>query len=578
MTFSTREWLDRFFTAYFRQHPVSATFIGVHAHDGALPDYSPSGVQARLGEIRAALEQVDGGRVEAPSTAWEAVDRLLARNQLLIERWELEERILLANPCLYTGEAAFGVISLLLRDYSPLGELIERATERLRTIPDFLASGRENVTSAPWEWVARAIDECDGGIKLLTDGAGVLAERHGVTQPDFHTAAARAANAFREFREYLATEATSTAHDRYGAGAEGFDILLRRGHCLDIDGQDVAEYGERRLAASREALREAAARIERGTDAASLLARLNDMHPAVEDYYAAYQREWDAARAFAIERDLLTWPDYPIQFEAIPDWARSAAPHLYFLFYRAPAPFDPHVTQRYLVTPVEPDMSGEDQRRRLRATNLIQIRLNHVVHHGGMGHHVQNWWAYRGESRIGQVAAVDCSLRIAMLCGGTMAEGWACYATGLMAEQGYLSPLEELSELSSDCRMAARAIVDARLHRGEMTLDDAAAFYREAVGMPEVAARGEAVKNSMFPGAAMMYLKGTDMIGELREEMRAREGSEFSLRGFHDAFLSHGSIPVALIATMMKGEPIEAEGYVAPVNDRSAPGIERTQR
>jgi hypothetical protein len=84
------------------------------------------------------------------------------------------------------------------------------------------------------------------------------------------------------------------------------------------------------------------------------------------------------------------------------------------------------------------------------------------------------------------------------------------------------------------------------------------------------------VKNSMFPGAAMMYLIGTDMIRELREEMRAMLGSAFSLRGFHDAFLSHGSIPVALIAKMMTGGPIEAEGYVAP-NDGYPAGIKGMQ-
>ena len=43
-----------------------------------------------------------------------------------------------------------------------------------------------------------------------------------------------------------------------------------------------------------------------------------------------------------------------------------------------------------------------------------------------------------------------------MFCGGTMAEGWACYATQLMAEHGFLTPLEEFGEAHADLRMAAR--------------------------------------------------------------------------------------------------------------------------
>ena len=48
---------------------------------------------------------------------------------------------------------------------------------------------------------------------------------------------------------------------------------------------------------------------------------------------------------------------------------------------------------------------------------------------------------------------------------------------------------------------------------------ETAAFYTETVGMSEDAARGEAVKNSLFPGTALMYLLGTDQIHDLRQEM-----------------------------------------------------------
>ncbi len=564
-TLSTSAWLDHFFASYYRHRPVSATFIGMHDYDNQLPDYSAGAVAMQLAETRALLDQVDSGAVAPPANQWEAIDRLLARNFLLTQTWELSEpRVLLENPCLYTGEATFGIVSLFLRDYKPLDERVKSSIKRLRAVPELLAQGRANVRSCPAPWAEKAINECDGAIKLLTEGTRVLARQHGVTRTDFHETAAAAAAAFGEFRQYLSDVALPNAHDHVGVGAQPFDMLLRLGHCLDMDGAAVTEYARRRYAEARADQAECAARIEPGAEPRDLLARLSTQHPALEDYYGTYQHEWDSARAFAVEHDLLTWPDYPITFEPIPDWARAAAPHLYFLFYRAPAPFDPHVTQRYLVTPIDASMDVDEQQRRLSATNLSQIRLNHVLHHGGIGHHVQNWWAYHGPSRIGQMAAVDCALRIAMLSGGTMAEGWACYAVDLMAEQRYLTPLEELAEHQGLARMAGRAIVDAGLHRGEMTFDEAVAFYRDEIGMTPAASRTESVKNSMFPGAAVMYLLGTDMIHDLREDLRARQGSDFSLRRFHDDFLAHGSIPVALTANLMRGESLVREGYVRP--------------
>ena len=237
-----------------------------------------------------------------------------------------------------------------------------------------------------------------------------------------------------------------------------------------------------------------------------------------------------------------------------PAWARKAAPYLYFLFYRSPAAFGRPSVHDYLVTPIDAEMPTQRQEELLQATNDSVIKLNHVIHHGSIGHHVQNWHAFRSASRIGQIAAVDCASRIAMFCGGTMAEGWACYATDLMREAGSLTPLEELAERRGRMRMCSRAVVDVRLHQGRYTLEEAAQHYEREGGMAPAAARAAAVKNSMFPGAAVMYLLGRDEIHQLRHDMKRRRGGRFSLRRFHDEFLSYGSIPVSVIARDMRSK------------------------
>jgi len=132
-----------------------------------------------------------------------------------------------------------------------------------------------------------------------------------------------------------------------------------------------------------------------------------------------------------------------------------------------------------------------------------------------------------------------------------MAEGWACYATDLMGEAGFLTPLEGLAEVHSRIRMCARAIVDSAIHRERMNLEEAVQFYQEQAGMTEAAARGEAVKNSMFPATGLMYLMGTDGIRRIRQELRELLRSNFSLQRFHDCLLAYGSLPVALIREEM---------------------------
>ena len=189
----------------------------------------------------------------------------------------------------------------------------------------------------------------------------------------------------------------------------------------------------------------------------------------------------------------------------------------------------------------------------LKAANNSVIKLNHVVHHAALGHHVQNWYANnKAQSRIGQIAAVDVASRLAFFCAGTLAEGWATYSVSLMDEANFLTALESYSLHHARLRACARAIVDVGIHTGKLTLDQARNFYAARVAMSESAARAEAVKNTMFPGAAMMYLIGSDAIVNLRNEMKSKHGAAFNLKNFHDALLSHGSIPVPLIAQSMR--------------------------
>jgi uncharacterized protein (DUF885 family) len=549
--------LDAFFSRYYHDRPVNATFIGVHDLDGRLPDYSDAG----LGDAQRAMDALARRLGDPDGTtpaAVEALDRDLAAGFLEIERWErASPHGPRGNPCVYTGEAIFGVIALLLRPFAPLAERLDAAARRMAAIPAFLDQGRAQVRCAPRAWTGRAVRECAGAEALFARGIETfIADEdvagHGADPRGLRSAAAEAAAAFGQFRRHLETDVRAAEPAAYACGEAALELLMRRGHGVTLRAAEVHRLAEARAEAAEASLRERAAAAG-FDDWRAALASLADRHPAAGRYYARYQEVWDAARRAAEEHRLVTWPDYPIRFVPRPRWAREAAPSLYFLAYRAPAAFDRVPVTDYLVTPVDPEMPADEQTRRLRAANDAAIALTHVIHHGGLGHHVQNWFAYRAPSRIGRIAAVDCASRIAMLCGGTMAEGWACYAVDLMEEIGFLSPPERCAQAHTRLRIALRALVDVALHTGEWTLEQAAGVYESRGGMDGAAARAEAVKNSLFPATAMMYMLGVDGIHALRRGEAARRGGAFDLREFHDRLLACGSIPVARAAAVLAG-------------------------
>ncbi|HKJ03782.1 MAG TPA: DUF885 family protein, partial [Longimicrobiales bacterium] len=543
-------WLDDFFRSYHAHRPVNASFIGEHEHDPRLPDFGESAV----GDVVADMDDLLARLATLPReelTSAQALDRRMAEGFLRIQRWEYaSQHHHRGNPSLYTGEAVFGVFSLFLTPYAPVGERVEAARARLAAIPRLLEQGRANVAAAHPEWTQRALRECRGALAFLEDGVDLLAAEQGFEAAALRREADAAAGAFSDFRSHL--EGTLLSRPRHGVacGDGALDLHLRWGHFLDRDADAVAAYAQERMSEARAWLAEHAADFGAASPAQAL-AGLADLHPTRGGYYLRYQETWDHVRALARREDLVTWPEAPLRYAPRPRWTREAAPDLYFLFYRSPAAVARPPVHDYLVTPLDDDLGDADAEALLRANNDSVIKLNHVVHHGGIGHHVQNGHAFRSASRIGRVAAVDCASRIALFCGGTMAEGWACYATDLVAEFGGLTPLERYAEVHARVRMAARTVVDVRLHQGRITLDEAAEYYVRTTGMSAAAARGEAVKNSMFPGAAVMYLMGTDAIHGLRSDVAKRVGSGFSLRRFHDDFLAYGSVPVTLVADDM---------------------------
>ena len=410
--------LDRFFEHYYRTRPVQATFTGVHEHDYRLPDWSPEGLEALVGEMQDLRAVIAAAGCVADRHVQEfprEVDLALADGFLEIQIAEHDSgHFVHHNPALWTGEAIFSVIALVTRPFAAMDVRLDAALARMHAIPAFLASAERVLRSAPDAWRARAQREAAAAGELFRESlprwwrAGD-ARPHAVAAAD--AAAIEAAAAFERFSDWMQRELPDAPASDASAGRDLLGLLLRRGHWCSTAIETLRQEAHEMLDAE-------AATLQRQAHAhggwADVQEQLANAHPSREDYLPRFTHVWEACRAAAIAHALVTWPDAPIRYVPIPEHTRHAAPHLYYLFYRSPAPLDRLAVHHYVVTPIDEDLPADQQQRRLRAANDAVIKLNHVVHHGALGHHVQNTCASRGASRIGQVAAVDGASRIGM--------------------------------------------------------------------------------------------------------------------------------------------------------------------
>src|SRR5690606_2660098 len=200
-------------------------------------------------------------------------------------------------------------------------------------------------------------------------------------------------------------------------------------------------------------------------------------HPDFGDVIPAYERLHAAAMNAADDAELVSPAfDYGLSFEHLPEWAQASAPDLYFLFYRSPTVGRPGAGSVYWVFP-----PGADEEAYLRGQNYSTIKITHAVHHGSIGHHTQNARARAAVGQLGRVAGTDCSAGIAMLSGGTLIEGWACYTQDLLLEaEGFYQPSDELVLRHAELRNTAMCLADIRLHTGIWSLNDMRDFYVDA--------------------------------------------------------------------------------------------------
>jgi hypothetical protein len=545
--------LDAFFTLFYKLRPVTATFSGVHAHDHRLPNFSPEALQGAREEMslmRRRLADAGLGVLhsdELKTRDWRAIDGALADAVLEVQLAEDESRhFVRGNPSIAIGEALFSVIALAGVSAMPIEHRVEAAVARLRAFPDFLHGARRTLGEGPLPaaWRDRAVRECEGGLFLLADLAGwpVAAGAPLALCRDLQEASTHAAAAVDWFRSYLAAR-DSAADARYAAGHGLLSLLVRRGHWCDVPLERLQHEARAALERETHHFRDAL----QDEDWATVSARLASTHPDADDVLHAAHLAWQECRTLAA--DEVTWPPDALHYEPTPEWARRAAPFLYYLPYRSPAPLGLGTGRYDVQLPWTMDAAARETFARL--WNRSAIKLNHVAHHGALGHYVQNWHAARSPSMIGRVAAVDGACRIAMFCGGTMAEGWACYATEIMESLGYLTSDERIAEHHTRVRLMTRAVVDIELHTGRMTFADAVQFHMETAQLSRNMATAEVTKCSMFPGTAMMYWLGVRDLWRLRSAEEATRGAGFVAREFHDEILGFGSIPVALTSRLM---------------------------
>ena len=332
-------------------------------------------------------------------------------------------------------------------------------------------------------------------------------------------------------------ETLERATDDWPLGTERYDELVRLRAFGDLDPDAILEIGYEQLRTNLEARRAAARELDPDADLATVIDRLKHDHPATfEEALDGYRDVMARSRAYLVEHGLATVPDDEvIEVIETPEYLRSVMP---FAAYFSPARFDDDQRGLYIVTPaVDNDPNAMLEHYRASISNTS-------IHEAYPGHHLQL-----------AVAAKHPSLTRMLTDAPEFVEGWGMYSEQMMREQGFDDgPAFRTAMYTDAVWRACRIILDVRMHRGELTPDEATDFLVEHTSFETANARAEVRRYTYTPGYQLSYLLGKVLILGLREEEQRRRGAAFSLGAFHDTLLRNGSLPITFHRRLLRGE------------------------
>lgn len=518
--------IDRWFRDQLAMRPESATFLGIHDHDGEL---SPGGRDAVDEEIAFFRRTIDELSAIDPAdlSADRALDRDLAIHQARLGLyWQTEYRPWAGSSggAEHIGEALF---PLFTRDFAPLHDRLESIVQRLDAAPRLLMETRERVTDPVRLWTEIDLESTEhmpGFLDTIlaaarTDGGdGALADRLAASVEATKTA-------LEEHADWLRTDVLPRATADWKAGAERFEEMVRLRE-LEADGDEILAVGEELLASEKEARDALAGEIDPSASLDEVADIVKDDHAATfVESLAEYREAMDRARAFVVERRLATPPDEDhLNVIETPSFIRHLIP---FAAYYDPAKFDPSPVGTYIVTPPSsPEMMREHNRASISNTS---------VHEAYPGHHLQ------------LSAAITNPSLVRLFSGAPeFAEGWAFYCERMMKEHGFDATPKGWYIVHTDAIWrATRIILDVSLHRGLIGFDDAVDRLVAETGFERPAALAEVKRYTSTPTYQLSYLFGRHMIEKLKADVQAREGTDFELRRFHDTLIYGGTMPVS---------------------------------
>jgi uncharacterized protein (DUF885 family) len=535
-------FVDHYLAFLYESHPTDATLDGVHTHDDLLEDVSRQAIENQIRTLAGFSRRLD--QIAPDSlTQVERVEHPIVAANIRARLYELEEvRSWERNPLVYGHVLASALVSQTLFDYAPVTERARRVLSKLRQLPRFVGSARDNVKDPPGIYVKVGLETLRGVLKFVeSDLPKAFADVDDLhLLGDLADASTEAIDALKEYAAYLEQDLGPKARASFRIGRERLEQKLRLEEGISLNSERLLAIAQRELSATQEEFRRVAGRLN-GTDPMQAWQAAKQQHPQVGQLVHEAQGQLDELVQFIERHDIVSIPgNEQVVVAPTPDFYRWSSASMW-----TPGPFETRPTPAYYyLTDVDPAWTPERQIEHLRDFNYPTL-WSISIHEVYPGHFLHYQHLRQLESKL---------RKSIMFSPASFVEGWAHYCEQMMVDAGFGRDDQtiRLGQLAEALIRLVRVIVAIRLHAEDMSVEQGMRMFRDEAFMEEATARREAERGT-FDATYLVYTIGKLMLLKLRADYRAKQGNAFSLRSFHDTLLDNGGLPIWAHRQLMVG-------------------------
>lgn len=543
---------DQYFdTYYFPTNPSTATSDGFHDWDGKLEDYSRAGVDANVKALKqweARISAVD------PSTLGQFVqgDRELVLNNIhstlltlqTIKPWQ-------KNPDSYSSGITSSAFTLMERKFASPETRLRALIAREKQMPGVLADARKNLDNPPKIYTQIALEQLPGLVDFFQhDVPSAFADvADADLKQQFATSNGAVIKALQDYQSWLKSDLLPHSHGDFRLGTQAYRDKLKYDEMVTLPLAQLIAIDTANMRANQQQFAKVAHELDPSKTPQQVLAELAADHPAPDKLLAVFRGSLDKLVDFIKQQHIITVPsDVRPIVEETPPFMRATT----FASMDTPGPYEKVAKEAYFnVTLPDPSWSKQ-QTEEFMAQFSYPVINSVATHEAYPGHYIQFLWMHNLDDRVRKLLGAN-----------TDVEGWAHYCEQMMLDEGlaqYLYPndrrqqlLLRLGQLQDALLRNARFIVGIKLHTGQMTMDQAIAFFVKEGYQSRAVGEVETKRGTGDP-TYLYYTLGKLEILKLRADVEKKQGKDFNLERFHNAFMQQGFAPIAIVRKAMLGD------------------------